>query len=49
MQDVSFCNKEVIKFICCVLATDNRASCKYFLKEFNECIDKFNECIDKFK
>jgi hypothetical protein len=35
------CNTELIKFICCVLASNNRAYCKYFIKEFNDCIKNF--------
>lgn len=38
------CNTELIKFICCILVTNNRISCKYFIKEFNECVNtvKYN-------
>ena len=35
------CNNELLKYVCCILASNNRASCKYFIKEFKECLDKF--------
>ena len=35
------CNIELTKYICCIVASNNRASCNYYLKEFNECVRKF--------